>query len=80
MRQPSTLVYVQPAGVEEQGTALPGETVSFTVIAVDKNGDDITILWNCNGGEFPEGSNGETVKWLAPELMSNVNSQNFEIK
>ncbi len=50
----------------------PGETLEFSIIAHDKDGDVLTYTWAVDAGKLNTIS-GTKVKWTAPEGFSSVN-------
>ena len=50
----------------------PGETLEFSILAHDKDGDTLTYTWKVDAGKLHTTS-GTTVKWTAPEDVSSVN-------
>jgi len=42
------------------------EISSLSCIATDSDGDELTYIWSTNDGTFPNGANGLSVNWNAP--------------
>ncbi len=50
----------------------PGETLEFSIVAHDNDGDTLTYTWEVDAGKL-HATSGTTVKWTAPEDVSSVN-------
>lgn len=48
-------------------TIKTGETTQLTCVATDPDGDQLTYSWSSTNGTFPNGTNGSSVLWEAPD-------------
>ena len=44
----------------------PGEEIQLTCIATDPDGDQLYFSWSSSSGTFPNGNDGSSVSWQAP--------------
>ena len=53
----------------DPATIAVGTSTTLTVDAVDDDGDDLTYTWSADTGQFPSGTDGESVTWTPPAQM-----------
>ena len=53
----------------EPSPVAAGEATTLTVDAVDDDGHDLTYTWSADDGQFPDGTDAESVTWTPPAQM-----------
>jgi len=53
-------------------TVVAGETIEVGCIAVDDESDSLAYEWTSTSGSFPDQSQGDTIIWVAPDIIGNI--------